>query len=143
MSMRRSVLAAAAALALVGAAGCTADSVLNLEVGDCLNESDLQGDEISSAATVECSEEHDAEIFGEHVFSGDDYPGVDAVQAESQETCLQAFEKFIGIPYEESALYFTMLYPSQDSWDKADDRTTLCIVLSGEPVTESLEGAQI
>ncbi|PYF99493.1 Septum formation [Georgenia satyanarayanai] len=143
MSLRRPVLAVAATLALVGAAGCTADSVLDLEVGDCLNQSDLEGEEVSSAAAVECTEEHDAEIFGEHVFSGDDYPGVDTVQAESQETCLAEFEEFIGLPYEESALPFTMLYPSEQSWNDADDRTTLCIVVSDEPLTESLEGSKI
>ncbi|WP_324649407.1 septum formation family protein [Georgenia sp. H159] len=143
MSLRRLVPAAAAALALVGAAGCTADSVLDLEVGDCLNQSDLQGDEVSSAATVDCSEEHDAEIFGEHVFSGDDFPGQDAVEAESEETCTAEFEKFIGVPYLESELFFTMLHPSEQSWNDADDRTTLCIVVTDEPMTESLEGAKI
>ncbi|WP_152188445.1 septum formation family protein [Georgenia satyanarayanai] len=143
MSLRRPVLAVAATLALVGAAGCTADSVLDLEVGDCLNQSDLEGEEVSSAATVECTEEHDAEIFAEHVFSGDEYPGVDAVQAKSEETCLAEFEEFIGLPYEQSALPFTMLYPSEQSWNDADDRTTLCIVVSDEPLTESLEGSRI
>lgn len=143
MSLRRPVLAVAAALALVGAAGCTADSVLDLEVGDCLNQSDLAGDEVSSASTIECTEEHDAEIFGEHVFSGDDYPGIDTVQAESEATCLKEFGSFIGLPYEESVLQFTMLYPSEQSWNDADDRTTLCIVVSDEPLTESLKDAKI
>src|SRR5699024_8235941 len=140
MSLRRPVLAVAAALALAGAAGGTADSVLALEVGDCANQSDLPGEEIETVKAVEYTEEHDAEIFAEHVFSGDDYPGVDAVRAESEETCLQEVESFIGLPYEESALPFTMLYPSEQSWDEADDRTTLCIVVSDEPLTESLKG---
>jgi len=150
MSLRRPVLAAVATLALVGAAGCSANSVLDLKVGDCLNQSDLEGDtgdsgadEVSSVEAVECSEEHDAEIFAEHEFSGDDYPGLTAVQEESQEVCTEKFEEFIGVPYLESELYFTMLYPSQQSWDDADDRTTLCIVLSEEPMTGSLEGAAI
>lgn len=143
MSLRRPVLAVAAALVLVGTAGCAADSVLALEVGDCVNQSDLQGEEIETVPAVECTEEHDAEIFAEHVFSGDDYPGVDAVRAESEETCLQEFEAFIGLPYEESVLPFTMLYPSEQSWDEGDDRTTLCIVVSDETLTESLEGSKI
>ncbi len=146
MSLRRPVLAAAAVLTLVGAAGCSsdsADSVLELQVGDCANQSDLQGDQVESVPAIDCSEEHDAEIFAEHVFSGDDYPGVETVQAESQETCLKEFETFIGLPYEESSLPFTMLYPSEQSWNDADDRTTLCIVVSDEPLTESLKGSKV
>ncbi|TNC16919.1 septum formation family protein [Georgenia sp. 311] len=143
MSLRRPVLAAVATLALVGAAGCSANSVLDLTVGDCLNQSDLEGDEVSSVEAVECSEEHDAEIFAEHEFTGDSYPGLTAVREESEEVCADKFEEFIGVPYLESELYFTMLYPSEQSWDDADDRTTLCIVLSEEPMTGSLEGAAI
>ncbi|QDB80383.1 septum formation family protein [Georgenia wutianyii] len=143
MSLRRPVLAAVATLALVGAAGCSANSVLDLTVGDCLNQSDLEGDEVSSVEAVECSEEHDAEIFAEHEFTGDSYPGLTVVQEESEEVCTEKFEEFIGVPYLESELYFTMLYPSEQSWDDADDRTTLCIVLSEEPMTGSLEGAAI
>src|SRR5690606_34474070 len=113
MSLRRSVLAASAALALVGAAGCTADSVLDLQVGDCLSRSDLEGDEVSSAKAIDCAEEHDAEIYAEHTFSGDEYPGTDTVEEESQEVCTEKFEEFIGLPYLESEIYFTMLYPSE------------------------------
>jgi hypothetical protein len=146
MSLRRPVLVAAAVLTLVGAAGCSSDSsdsVLELQVGDCVNQSDLEGDQVESAPAIDCSEEHDAEIFAEHVFEGDEYPGADTVQAESQETCLKEFEAFIGLPYEESALPFTMLYPSEKSWDEAGDRTTLCIVESDEPRTETLKGSKI
>src|SRR5699024_8155153 len=106
MSTRRLALAAAAAVALVGAAGCTANSVLDLEVGDCLNQSDLDGDEISSVEAIDCAEEHDAEIYAVHEFSGEEYPGDTAVQEESQETCLEEFEKFVGVPYLESEIYF-------------------------------------
>ena len=150
MSVRRPVLAAVAALALVGVAGCSGDSVLDLAAGDCLNQSDLEGDTdaseenaVSSVTALDCAEEHDAEIFYEHVFEGDEYPGLDTVRAESDEACTQQFEKFIGVPYPESEIYMTMLYPSQESWDEGDDRSTLCIVLSEEPRTGSLEGANV
>jgi hypothetical protein len=143
MSLRRPVLAAVAALALVGAAGCSSDSVLDLEVGDCLNQSDLDGDEISSAEAIDCDEEHDAEIFAEHGFTGDEYPGVDAVREQSEAGCVEQFDDFVGMPYLESELNFTMLYPSETSWNDADDRATLCILQAPEPMTGSLEGAAI
>ncbi len=143
MSPRRPLLTAAATLALVAAAGCSGDthSVLELEPGDCLDQSDLDGEQITEIEPVDCSTEHDAEVYAQHEFSGDDYPGRDAVQEESQEVCSERFEEFIGVPYLESELEFRMLYPSEDGWHDADDRTTLCLVLSGEPVTGSLEGA--
>lgn len=143
MSLRRPVLAVAAALALVGAAGCSSDSVLDLQVGDCLNQSDLQGEQIESAEAIDCDDEHDAEIFAEHVFTGDEYPGTSTVQEKSQEACIDEFEDFVGVPYLESELFFTMLYPSEQSWDEGDDRSTLCILQAPEPMTGSLEGAQI
>lgn len=144
MSLRRSALAAAAALALVGAAGCTADSVLDLTVGDCLNQSDLEGDEISTVKALDCeTEEHDAEVYAEHVFTEDSYPGEDAVHEKAVDVCTEEFETFMGVSYTESALYVVPLSPSQDSWEDADDRTALCIVLYDEPQTGSLAGAQI
>jgi len=146
MSLRRPVLVAAAVLTLLGAAGCSsdsADSVLELQVGDCANQSDLQGDQIESVPTVECSEEHDAEIFAEHVFTDEEFPGDDAVQAKSEDVCTAKFEEFIGVPFMESQIQMTMLRPSQDSWENGDDRTTLCVVLSEEPMTGSLEGAGV
>ncbi|WP_413451987.1 septum formation family protein [Georgenia phoenicis] len=143
MSLRRPVIAVAAALTLLGTAGCTMNSVLDLEVGDCVNLDDLQGDEVSTVKALDCSEEHDGEIFGEHVFSGDEYPGEATVQEESDAACTEQFEEFMGLPYLESELYFVSLYPSEESWDKADDRTSLCIVQAPETMTESLEGAKI
>ncbi|HLS33765.1 MAG TPA: septum formation family protein [Brevibacterium sp.] len=144
MSLRRSALAAAAALALVGAAGCTADSVFDLSVGDCLNQSDLEGDEISSVKALDCeTEEHDAEVYAEHVYAEGDYPGNDAVREKAEHVCAEEFETFMGISYLESALLVVPLTPSEDSWNNADDRTALCIVLYDEPQTGSLEGAQV
>ncbi|MFC4556249.1 septum formation family protein [Georgenia faecalis] len=122
-------------------AGCSGSSVLELEVGDCLRSPDLEAEEVSTVETLECSEPHDAEVYAELTFDGDEYPGTSTVQADSEEFCLAEFEPYVGIAYEESEIYMTTMYPTEESWDQADDRTALCILLPQEDVTESLEGA--
>ena len=120
---------------------CTANSVMDLEVGDCLDSEALSGDEVSSVETIECSEDHDAEIFGELVFDDGDYPGTDSVRTDAEAHCRDEFATFVGIDYESSEIYFTAMYPTEQSWDQADDRTALCVLLAPENVTGSLEGA--
>ncbi len=142
MSLRRSVLAASAALALVGAAGCTADSVLDLQVGDCLSRSDLEGDEVSSAKAIDCAEEHDAEVYHIETLPEGAFPGETAIESSATEACETNFETFIGVPYLESELYYSYLTPTEDGWNTIDDREIVCyIVTSGEMVTGTLAGA--
>ncbi len=138
-----------AALAVVGAVGVSASmaacggQVATAEVGACVNTSDLSGGEITEIPTVDCSEEHDAQIF--HVFDMDDgdYPGDDAVQTAAQDGCLAEFEPFVGTAYEDSALDFSFIYPTEQTWTQADDREVLCVLYSmdGSTTTESWEGS--
>ncbi|MFD1716368.1 septum formation family protein [Georgenia deserti] len=141
--MRKAVLPsiAATALLVVPLAGCSTGNVMSLEPGDCLNADDLEGNEISDVEVLECSEEHTAEIFAQVEHEGDEFPGNEALQSEAQETCDAEFENYVGVPYAESEFHYTALMPSEDSWNDADDRTSLCILTVDEPVTESLEGA--
>lgn len=128
-------LGAAAALAV---AGCSGDSVLELRVGDCLDSAELTSTQVTSVTALDCAVEHDGEIYAEHTFDGEDYPGTDEVRQESDAFCRESFATFVGLPYDESALHYSTLYPTQESWDTAEDRSSLCILLSEEPVTGSL-----
>ena len=62
--------------------------------------------------------------------------------ASKQSTCLDAFEAFVGVPYEESELEVYYYYPFEDTWNHADDRTISCTVgtLTGR-TTGTLEGS--
>lgn len=136
------------ALALVGAVGVTASlaacgsQVATAEVGACVNTSDFEG-EITEIPTVDCSEEHDAQVF--HTFDLDDgdYPGDEAIGTAAQEECLPAFEEFVGADYQESSLDINIIPPSQETWDEADDREVICIAytMDGSTSTESFEGS--
>ena len=140
---------ARAALAVVGAVGVSASlaacgsQVATAEAGECINTADVSSGEITEIPTLDCSEEHDAQIF--HVFDIDDgdYPGDDAVQTAADEGCLGQFETFVGTGYEESALDYAYITPTQETWDQADDREVLCVLyaMDGSTTTESYEGS--
>jgi Septum formation len=134
------VIAAVGVLLPLGACGGGAE-VVALGVGDCLDKSELEGSEVTEVETTECSEPHDAEVFASLEHADGDYPGREAVEKEAQEECTARFEEFVGVPYAESEIYFSTLSPTEEGWDRADDRTSLCILLTDEPVSESLEGA--
>jgi hypothetical protein len=56
-----------------------------------------------------------------------DFPGEEAVVEQADESCTAEFESFVGLPYEESALYLSYLTPSEETWP-AGDREVLCTV---------------
>ena len=135
-------------LAVVGAVGVTASlaacgsQVATAEVGACVNSSDLEG-EITEIPTVDCSEEHDSQVFFLAEMTDDEFPGQEGVQAAAEEQCLPAFEDFVGATYEESSLDISYIGPSQETWDQADDREVICILytMDGSTSTESFEGS--
>lgn len=130
-----------------GAGG--SDDVMNLSVGDCFTEAEMNtamsGGEVSEVPVVDCAESHDSEIFFSHQITGDAYPGDEAVGVEAEEVCYgDNFTNFIGVSYAESEIYAAYLTPTQESWDQADDREVLCYVTTsttGETVTGTLEAA--
>lgn len=143
--------AAALALAGCGSAASTVGSMVSgnddpfaIEVGDCVNEALLSGggDETDSIPVVPCDEPHDSEVYAAFDVDYAEFPGVDQLQADGEERCLAEFEPFIGVPYDQSAIYFSSYYPTEGSWNELDDREILCIAfLDGEQATGSLAGA--
>jgi hypothetical protein len=136
---RTATLLTVSGLAL-GLTACSSNSVMELQVGDCLSSEQLTEVEITSIETVECGEEHDAEVFADLTFEDGDYPGQDTARTQSEAHCREEFAAFVGIDYESSALEFTAMYPTDRSWDQARDRTALCVLLAPEDVTGTLEG---
>lgn len=135
------VAVVAAAVLAAGAAltGCSSDS-LDLEVGDCLDRDDLAGDTVSAVTPVDCAEPHAGEVFGSVAHDDGDFPGVENLQTDAEDGCRESFEEFVGIGYDDSEYFFSVLTPTEDGWDRADDRTTLCLIVTDEDVNGSLEG---
>lgn len=120
----------------------TADAadVFDVRVGDCLGDfGDSQ--QVEDVAVVPCDGEHAQEVYATGQVPDGDLPGDDDLQAQAVELCTTEFQTYIGLAYEESALDFTWLQPTAESWDQGD-RELVCLVYDpAGPVTGSLQGA--
>lgn len=115
--------------------------VFSIQVGDCLTDESSMTGEVEQVPVVPCSEPHASEVYLSHMIESDELPDQAAMEDIVTEQCLGAFDSFVGMPYEESALEVTWLEPTSASWDNGD-RELLCIVVDpAGDVTGSLEGA--
>ena len=104
-------------------------SVFSIREGDCFDDGDLDADEVFEVAAVPCSEPHDNEVYAvfDIAAEGDSFPGADSLMARADEACYQLFEDFVGIAYEDSALAFFPITPTEEGWDDGD-REVICAV---------------
>lgn len=120
--------------------------VFTIKVGDCLNDEAASG-EISTVPIVDCEEPHDSEVYASIIMDDDEYPGEEATIAFADEACLDEFDDFVGISYDESKYGFATLYPTPESWAGGDHEVLCRIALPDESgnivkVEGSLEDAQ-
>jgi len=160
----RGIVAAAAALTLMGALGAcsliggnssptrnpTAPvsssqmvDAFSLRVGDCIVSNDL-GDTFSSVPTVPCTQAHDAEIT--YIFDLTGIPLFDQTSIDEQASpkCEQKAIDYVGAGYADVATGLDWNYfgPTADSW-KNGDREIDCLVYttSGKnDLTSSVKG---
>lgn len=152
------VLSVAALLALAVLAGCSrgpdeaeredgaivaagAVDVFGVRVGDCLDldATDATAAQITDLAAIPCTQPHRHEVFHVGDVTGVDvYPGPSELASTSDGMCLGAFEDYVGVPYLDSDVQFTYLYPSLASWQDEEDREIVCILVSTSPQTRSL-----
>lgn len=117
------------------------DDVFSVEVGDCLNDADVSG-EVQTVPIVDCAEPHDSEAYHSHLLPDGDYPGEQAISDAASDACLDEFETFVGLHYDDSMLDATYYSPTTESWANGD-REILCIVYDpAGQMTGSLAGAQ-
>ena len=112
--------------------------VFTLQVGDCLNDAPA-AETVETIPTVPCTEPHDSEIYASIIMTGDTFPGTDAVIAEADTACLDAFEGFVGVSYADSLYYYSSYFPTEGSWE-GGDREILCTIYDeAGQVTGSLQ----
>jgi hypothetical protein len=99
--------------------------------------------EFFTVETVPCSEPHSEEIYAVVPLPEGDFPGDEAVAAQADESCTAEFESFVGLPYEESVLYYNYLYPTDEPTWNGVFREVVCSVYdpAGE-VSGSLRGVE-
>ncbi len=145
---------AALLLASVTLSGCSGISsllngegdVFSLEVGDCMDDFGTASD-ITTVPIVDCDDEHDAEVYATEDIDSDDYPGDSDVSDAADEICIDAWEDFVGISYEDSLLNYSALTPTEQSWALGDKEVVCTISKYDESgnlvkVTDSLEGSK-
>lgn len=135
-------LAALAGVGLISSIAACGGQVATAEVGDCVVTADIP-DDVTEIPTVDCGEAHDAQVVGKFDLDDGDYPGDDAVTTAAEEGCVTEFESFVGIAAADSSLQISYVYPTEQTWDQANDREVICFAISAEDATESWEGAGI
>jgi Septum formation/Domain of unknown function (DUF4190) len=136
----------------------TGHEVIGLATGDTVYVGDLAegdcfqaptADLLKTVDTVDCTTPHDLEVYvvgpGQFADLGAraPYPGETTLSKEAAATCQQAFEGFVGTPYDESELDFYTIYPSRETWENEQDRAVTCSVGNPEArTTGTLEGAR-
>jgi hypothetical protein len=115
----------------------------DLEVGDCLADLIATLGEFFTVETVPCSQPHSEEIYAVVPFPEGDFPGDEAVVAQADKACNAEFESFVGLPYQESVLYYNYLYPTDEPTWNGVFREVVCSVYdpAGE-VSGSLRGVE-
>lgn len=118
-----------------------AADVFTIKVGDCIGSFE-DGSEVAELPVVPCSDPHDQEVYASFMVpEADAFPGTDAVNSQAETDCAAEFETFVGVPYEESALYVQFLTPTEESWGQGD-REILCTIYDPEgQTTGSLQDA--
>ena len=112
----------------------------DLKVGECFD--------VPNQTTIEtvtkhpCNESHGAEVIFTGEYSGDTYPISLTLDSYIEDTCVPAFESYVGQGIDSQVeLSIGYFYPSRDSWDSGD-RTITCYALHTDesPMTESIKG---
>jgi hypothetical protein len=114
---------------------------LAYEIGDCFQE---ESDDRGNTEFRDCSEPHDYEVYSEFELPDTpdgSYPGDDRMSFVADEGCLDAFEDFVGVPWEESYYDFSWVAPDEVTWTEHDDRLVQCLAIDPEGEhAGSLEG---
>ncbi len=100
--------------------------VFTLAIGDCLVE-DSSGGEVQEVPVVPCDQPHASEVYYSHIIDGDELPDATEMETIAGDVCVANFESYVGLPYPESVFVYTVLQPTQGSWDSGD-RELLCLL---------------
>jgi hypothetical protein len=114
-----------------------------LSIGDCVLESTLtdraaDGTEegpLTAPTVVPCTDAHAGEVFAIGRILVDDAPDAVVFRQQTRELCEgPKFEEYVGLPYLESTLFYSVLYPSDATWAVGADEM-LCLVTEGGSTT--------
>ena len=113
-----------------------------VRVEDCFQDAALESEDVSEVPGIPCSDPHDNEVFAAFDVPGE-WPGDEAIEEMAYQGCYDRFAGAIGKSYEESIIDYTVIYPSEGSWQERGDREVLCVGyhMEYEQLTGSIIGS--
>lgn len=114
--------------------------VFNFVVGDCLTGMP-EGSSIDKATGTPCDQPHEFEVYAETYLSNDSETVPTDIETQADEFCLENFEPFVGLPYQDSALGFMTLVPTAESWEQGDKELT-CLIGADATISTSLKNSK-
>lgn len=98
-------------------------------MGDCLLDDIIgEGGQIEGGqAVVDCSSEHDSEVYSSKDLTDSTFPGTAPLSRAAEDFCGASFRAFVGMSYDDSILQLSYLFPTTASW-RNGDREILCLV---------------
>jgi hypothetical protein len=119
-------------------------SVFDVQTGDCVVPPTGMKPELEKVRVVPCQNPHTQEVFAVGKYDNADvYPGEKALTAFADGICVERYQPYVGVTYQDSKLLYTYLLPSARSWNEGKDRTVVCIVTTpGDPLTASVKDSK-
>lgn len=103
-------------------------NIRDLEPGTCIATLPL-GQVVTSVPTLPCAEPHQYELFANAELAlGNDYPGSEEVFDRAFDTCGALFFDYVGEAYATSEWYVDVIAPTEEGWDKLNDRQVNCLL---------------
>jgi len=119
-------------------------SVFDVEPGQCFAAQQQLEAEIATLEAIPCDGPHRQESYAIVAYQPpagvqvDAFPGEQNLKSYADANCAEQFEKYVGISYLDSSLFFTYLFPSARGWEQSNDRSVVCfITTSGAELTSS------
>lgn len=129
------------ALALLAVACGAQGEVLSLEVGTCFDDPE-DASAVSEVPIVDCDEPHDNEVFAVFTLPGSAFPGAAELRDDAVEGCSDRFGAYVGEDYLFSELLIGAFWPTEVSWEEADDREVICYLYASDgPLVGSQRGS--
>jgi hypothetical protein len=117
-------------------------SITDMGVGDCFDVAEPDVETIGDVTQRECTEPHQYEMYYVGDLPDGEYPSQADINVWLEANCLPAFDAYVGIDYQSSALFALHLTPTEDGWNDGDHSVQCALHDPNDPeLTESLRNA--
>lgn len=114
---------------------------VKLALGDCLDRIALSDNNPETAPVVDCSAEHELEIFAQFDIDSARYPSTVEFDELASPRCVVEFATFVGVDFGISTLDFEYYYPTEEAWLSGDRRVDCAVFDPDGSVTGTLREA--